>query len=173
MEQLCGELECPICHSPYVTPVTIQCGHTYCCSCIHTHWSRKLRDEALLCPMCRAPHTGAWAVNTWAQRLASATVAADESAECEHEAVRDTTKAEYLHSVVLAEDCERRRATILHARLNKFYTLYKSLDLSDVKQTLELLCCAAAVLALFKTSGSASPTILGEEARFLCTLGRI
>ena len=175
---MCDELECTICRSPYVTPVTIQCGHTYCCSCLHTYWSGKA-SAAQLCPLCRAPHSGAWAVNTWAERLTQAAVP-EEYERCSNEVVlhperRRTdaarvTKAEYLDRVVLARDVNDRREAALCARLDKFYRLYTKLDMSDAKQLFELLCCAAAVLTLFKTSGDASAATLGEEARFLKAL---
>ena len=30
-------LTCPLCGNVYVKPVTISCGHTFCCSCIDRH----------------------------------------------------------------------------------------------------------------------------------------
>ena len=40
--------ECPICWGNYNAPITTQCRHTFCKSCIRAHFQR-----SILCPMCR------------------------------------------------------------------------------------------------------------------------
>jgi Zinc finger, C3HC4 type (RING finger) len=37
LEKLRQTLLCSICNNVYLDPVTIQCGHTFCCSCIDRH----------------------------------------------------------------------------------------------------------------------------------------
>lgn len=39
-------LDCPLCENILVEPVTIPCGHTFCCSCIDSHV-----DDSWYCPI--------------------------------------------------------------------------------------------------------------------------
>ncbi|KAM6949289.1 nuclear factor 7, brain-like [Aplochiton taeniatus] len=42
--------QCSICLDVFKDPVTIPCGHTYCRSCIKTHWDGK---DVTRCPLCQ------------------------------------------------------------------------------------------------------------------------
>ena len=46
------ELNCPVCMCLFTTPVTIQCGHTFCRYCLMN--SVKSKNS---CPICRNPLT--------------------------------------------------------------------------------------------------------------------
>nr|XP_055029589.1 zinc-binding protein A33-like [Misgurnus anguillicaudatus] len=44
-----GDLVCPLCHGVFNNPTTLQCKHSFCKSCIQSHWKAKgLRQ----CPVC-------------------------------------------------------------------------------------------------------------------------
>ncbi|XP_049719763.1 putative tripartite motif-containing protein 61 [Elephas maximus indicus] len=53
---LLTEASCPICLDYLKDPVTIDCGHNFCCSCIHQYWI-DLQDY-FPCPVClqQCPH---------------------------------------------------------------------------------------------------------------------
>lgn len=49
-------LMCPICHSPFVRPVTLECEHVFCQRCINEtmfHQGQDLRTNSATCPSCR------------------------------------------------------------------------------------------------------------------------
>lgn len=46
-------LSCSICLDLLNDPVTIPCGHNYCCVCIQNHWKRQEQKEVYSCPQCR------------------------------------------------------------------------------------------------------------------------
>ncbi|XP_072094781.1 zinc-binding protein A33-like [Mobula birostris] len=50
VESLTEEAICPICLDFFTDPVTLQCGHNFCRSCITQYWKREERNS---CPECR------------------------------------------------------------------------------------------------------------------------
>jgi hypothetical protein len=165
-DEFAQELECVVCQGPFVTPVSINCGHTFCCSCLHTYWSTK-QENAQTCPLCRQLHTGPWAVNTWVEKLVS--ISHPNSNEAS-QPIGATTKGRYLYDVVLKQHEEQRSWDDLHKRLNTFHGLVRATDGRDSKKAMELLCYAAAIVMLFRANPSVNPTILGAEARFVQAL---
>ncbi|XP_078287924.1 zinc-binding protein A33-like [Rhinoraja longicauda] len=68
VESLAEELVCPICLEFFTDPVTLECGHNFCRSCITQSWDREGRNS---CPECREEFTDrALRVNRALVRLA-------------------------------------------------------------------------------------------------------
>ncbi|XP_038612604.1 histone acetyltransferase p300-like [Tachyglossus aculeatus] len=56
-DKLEEEAKCPICLDFLSDPVTVDCGHNFCCHCITCHGDAKGRDHgAIPCPLCRTPY---------------------------------------------------------------------------------------------------------------------
>ncbi|KAM9789400.1 E3 ubiquitin/ISG15 ligase TRIM25-like [Neosynchiropus ocellatus] len=47
------QFSCSICLEVLKDPVTIPCGHSYCCSCIRNYWDQDEYLGVFLCPQCR------------------------------------------------------------------------------------------------------------------------
>ncbi|XP_078271842.1 zinc-binding protein A33-like [Rhinoraja longicauda] len=54
VESWSKEVVCPICLDFFTDPVTLECGHNFCHSCIIQSWGRK---ERISCPECREEFT--------------------------------------------------------------------------------------------------------------------
>ncbi|XP_078272460.1 zinc-binding protein A33-like [Rhinoraja longicauda] len=54
VESLTEEVVCPICLDFFTDPVSLECGHNFCCSCITQSWDREGRN---CCPECREEFT--------------------------------------------------------------------------------------------------------------------
>ncbi|XP_029448594.1 tripartite motif-containing protein 52-like, partial [Rhinatrema bivittatum] len=50
-KRLRDEASCPICSDYFTNPVTLDCGHNFCHSCITQTWEG--RDTNFPCPQCR------------------------------------------------------------------------------------------------------------------------
>nr|XP_033771615.1 zinc finger protein RFP-like [Geotrypetes seraphini] len=51
VQSLCTDLTCPVCLEYYSDPVTLACGHSFCCSCISRCW--QIPCGSFSCPVCR------------------------------------------------------------------------------------------------------------------------
>lgn len=47
-------LKCPVCQDFFIDPVTLQCGHDFCLTCIQAVWETDVSDEGpFFCPECQ------------------------------------------------------------------------------------------------------------------------
>lgn len=50
-----SHLSCPICHIPFIDPVSIDCGHFFCAECLTRYWKTTPRPgDRKPCPACRS-----------------------------------------------------------------------------------------------------------------------
>lgn len=53
-----SHLSCPICHIPFVDPVSVNCGHDFCAECLARYWKTSQRPgDRKPCPACRSTVT--------------------------------------------------------------------------------------------------------------------
>lgn len=50
-EDLTQDFACPVCLEWFCEPVSLPCGHLYCCACIETVWGSP--GNEFICPQCR------------------------------------------------------------------------------------------------------------------------
>ncbi|XP_078272064.1 zinc-binding protein A33-like [Rhinoraja longicauda] len=62
-ESLAEELICPVCLDIFTDPVSLQCGHNYCRSCITQCWDKEGRNS---CPKCRKEFADRTLIGNWA-----------------------------------------------------------------------------------------------------------
>lgn len=55
-QALLDEIACSVCSDPYLHPVIIGCGHTFCDDCLLT-WIEQCKNGTVTCPECREPLT--------------------------------------------------------------------------------------------------------------------
>src|SRR5271156_906717 len=48
-----SHLMCPICHVPFISPVVLECDHTFCASCYEQYRAGGPVDDRSQCPTCR------------------------------------------------------------------------------------------------------------------------
>ncbi|XP_055969869.1 tripartite motif-containing protein 60-like [Sorex fumeus] len=53
LAELQAETRCPLCQGPLRAPLTLDCGHNYCSSCLRRLWQHPW--EPLPCPVCQHP----------------------------------------------------------------------------------------------------------------------
>uniref|UniRef100_A0A3Q0R8B9 Si:ch211-1n9.6 n=1 Tax=Amphilophus citrinellus TaxID=61819 RepID=A0A3Q0R8B9_AMPCI len=47
-------LKCPVCQDFLIDPVTLQCGHDFCLTCIQAVWETDVSDAGpFFCPECQ------------------------------------------------------------------------------------------------------------------------
>ncbi|XP_078272063.1 zinc-binding protein A33-like [Rhinoraja longicauda] len=63
VESLRQELICPVCLDIFTDPVSLQCGHNFCRSCITQSWDKDGRNS---CPECRAEFADRTLIVNWA-----------------------------------------------------------------------------------------------------------
>ncbi|XP_078272062.1 nuclear factor 7, brain-like [Rhinoraja longicauda] len=63
VESLRQELICPVCLDIFTDPVSLQCGHNFCRSCITQCWDKDGRNS---CPECRAEFADRTLIGNWA-----------------------------------------------------------------------------------------------------------
>jgi len=47
------ELTCSVCLELFKEPVTLTCGHSFCCACMENYWKSSEEATAFACPNCR------------------------------------------------------------------------------------------------------------------------
>ncbi|XP_059817783.1 ribonuclease inhibitor-like isoform X2 [Hypanus sabinus] len=63
VQSLVEEAVCPVCLDFFTTPVTLDCGHNFCLSCITQSWEKGGRN---CCPECRAKFSDKYLRINWA-----------------------------------------------------------------------------------------------------------
>ncbi|XP_043081904.1 E3 ubiquitin-protein ligase TRIM39-like [Puntigrus tetrazona] len=79
------EFTCPVCLDLLMDPVTIQCGHSYCKSCITGFWNDEDQNKVYSCPQCRQTFSPrpALAINTMLAELVEKLKKTKLSADCD------------------------------------------------------------------------------------------
>lgn len=54
---LLPDLQCLICKEVFRDPVCIPCGHSYCKTCVKSHWMEPIQEGVFVCPQCSRPYS--------------------------------------------------------------------------------------------------------------------
>ncbi|XP_041733677.2 tripartite motif-containing protein 65-like [Coregonus clupeaformis] len=121
-------LSCIICLDPFMVPVTIPCGHTFCRDCITAHWDIKSKsDIGPHCPICNEKFTTRPVLN----RNVSLSFLSEATANSASVSSRDTVP-------VMRGDMTRAMALIMCDRHKKPLVYYCRTDNMCV-------CCECAI----------------------------
>uniref|UniRef100_UPI00358EF2EF E3 ubiquitin/ISG15 ligase TRIM25-like n=2 Tax=Myxine glutinosa TaxID=7769 RepID=UPI00358EF2EF len=52
VKDIMNELTCAVCLQLFEEPITLTCGHSFCCSCFENYWESKEEDADCVCPNC-------------------------------------------------------------------------------------------------------------------------
>lgn len=115
---------CCICLDVFTEPVTLQCGHDFCCTCITKYWDNACRRQCPLCKKCFTTSPGL-RVNTLKSALTDQVrELAQETACCSH-------SEQQLHAgEVLCDVCTEKAQKSCHVCLSSYCKTHLVLHLN-------------------------------------------